>query len=143
MESKLLNEDHEKTFAVIFQTDDEAMSGLTQFVTEQQIHAAQFTAIGAFHDATLAYFDWSTKKYKHIPIHEQVEVLSLVGDVALDDGKPKIHAHCVVGLSDGTTRGGHLIEAHVRPTLEVIMVESPAYLQRTYDKESGLTLINV
>ena len=105
---------------------------------------SHFTAIGAFQDVTLGYFDWQTKQYRRIPVHEQVEVLSLLGDIALDEkGGPKVHAHVVVGKSDGTAHGGHLMEAHVRPTLEVILTESPRHLQRRHDEASGLALIRV
>ncbi len=93
---------------------------------------------------TLGYFDWNVKDYKRNPLREQVEVLSLIGDVAWDElTGPKVHAHVVVGRSDGTTRGGHLLEAHVRPTLEVILVESPAHLRKKYDPESKLALIRL
>ena len=92
---------------------------------------------------TLGYFDWEKKDYRKIPVHEQVEVLSLLGDVALKDDEPKVHAHVVVGRSDGSTRGGHLVKAHVRPTLEVILVESPEHLQKQIDPESGLALIRL
>ncbi len=67
----------------------------------------------------------------------------LAGDVALQDGRPKVHAHAVLGRSDGSTRGGHLHEAHVRPTLEVVLTELPAHLQRTMHDESGLALIDL
>ena len=99
------------------------------------------TAIGAFSSVKLGYFDWETKAYRTIPVDEQVEVLSLLGDVATKDGEPAVHAHVVVGRSDGTTRGGHLLEAHVRPTLEVILDESPSHLRKRHDPESGLALI--
>lgn len=132
----------QRTFALVFDTGDEAMAGLKQFAQEQQLSAAQFTAIGAFQRATLAYFDWETKQYQKIPIDEQVEVLSLAGDVSEEsDGQPKVHAHVVVGRRDGSTRGGHLLEGYVRPTLEVILTESPAHLRRRHDPGSGLSLI--
>jgi uncharacterized protein len=133
----------ERTFAVIFDTGDEVMTGLTTFARERRLTACHCTAIGAFSDLTVGFFDWEKKDYVKIPIHEQVEVLSLVGDIALKDGQPMVHAHVVVGKSDGTAHGGHLIEGHVRPTLEVILVESPHFLQRTHDEESGLALINI
>jgi len=133
----------EKTFALIFETGDEAMAGLVDFARTNRLGAARFTAIGAFQDVVLGYFEWDTKEYKKIPVNEQVEVLSLIGDVALQDGEPKVHAHVVVGRSDGSTRGGHLIEAHVRPTLEVILTESPAHLRKQMDPESGLALIHI
>ena len=91
----------------------------------------------------MGYFDWEKKDYKRIPLPEQVEVLALVGDIALDQGKPKVHAHVVVGKADGTAHGGHLLEARVRPTLEVVLVESPQHLQRQNDPESGLALLRL
>jgi predicted DNA-binding protein with PD1-like motif len=144
--AKKLNEvQGETTFAVVFDTGDEAMAGLLRFAREQRLGGSHFTAIGAFEEVTLGYFDWQRKEYITIPLREQVEVLSLIGDVAVDEakGEPKLHAHVVVGLSDGTTRGGHLIEARVRPTLEVMLVESPRHLQRRHDPETGLALIRL
>ena len=144
MKSKLIHEhDGEKTFALIFETGDEAMAGLVDFAKRNALGAAHFTAIGAFRDVVLGYFDWEAKDYKKIPVREQVEVLSLIGDVALKDGTPQVHAHVVVGRSDGTTRGGHMMEAHVRPTLEVILTESPEHLRKQVDEESGLALIRI
>lgn len=128
---------------LIFDTDDEVISGLTEFARDRSLTAAHFTAIGAFHAATLGFFDWEQKHDKRIPVQEQVEVLSLVGDIALKDDEPAVHAHVVVGKKDGTARGGHLMEAHVCPTLEVILVESPNFLQRRHDPASGLALIDV
>jgi predicted DNA-binding protein with PD1-like motif len=144
MKSKLIHEhEGEKTFALIFDTGDEAMAGLVEFAKANALGASHFTAIGAFRDVTLGYFDWESKQYRKIPVREQVEVLSLIGDVALKDGEPKVHAHVVVGRSDGTTRGGHLMEGHVRPTLEVILTESPAHLRKEVEEQSGLALIRI
>src|SRR4051812_25803576 len=113
MRAKLLNEQPEKTYALIFETGDEVMKALQAFAREHRLAGSHFTAIGAFREVTLGYFDWEKKDYKRIPVHEQVEVLSLVGDVAEGDGGPKLHAHVVVGKSDGTAHGGHLLEAVV------------------------------
>jgi uncharacterized protein len=133
----------ERTFAVIFDDGDEVMAGLKAFAAEQQLAASHFTAIGAFKNAMLGYFDWEKKDYEKVPIHDQVEVLSLVGDATLKDGKPSVHAHVVVGKRDGTAHGGHLLEAHVRPTLEVILTGAPGHLTRRFDKASGLALIRL
>ena len=144
MKAKLIYEEQgEKTFALVFDPGDEAMEELTNFAKENDLSAARFTAIGAFSDATLGYFDMEKKEYKKIPVDEQVEVLSLVGDVALFEGEPKLHVHAVLGRSDGTTRGGHLLGAHVQPTLEVVIVESPEHLRRETDEETGLPLLAV
>lgn len=144
MRGKLLHGGTEKTFAIIYETGEEVLDGLKWFATEYKPRSASFTAIGAFRDAVLAYFDWQTKKYQEIPVNEQVEVLMLAGDIAWkDDGEPVVHAHAVVGRADGSTRGGHLKKAHVRPTLELVLVEYPKHLERKHDPASGLTLIRV
>ena len=143
MRAKLLNENGERMFAVIFETGDDPVAGLTRFAQERKLGASAFTAIGAFSEATLGYFDWDKKDYERIPVKEQVEVLALVGDIALQDGKPKLHAHVVLGRRDGNACGGHLLEARVRPTLEVIVTEAPAHLRRRHDPASGLALIEI
>jgi uncharacterized protein len=143
MKSKILNQTGEKTWALIFETDDEVKSGLLEFAKAKQLGGAHFTAIGGFRYVQLGYFDWQKKEYLPIVVDDQVEVLSLIGDVALQRSEPVLHAHAVVGTSDGTTRGGHLLKAYVRPTLEVILSESPQHLRRQFDESAGLALIKV
>ena len=144
MKSKLLNSaGGERTYAVVFDPGDEVIAGLTSVAKKNELSASHFTAIGGFSEATLGFFDVNRKEYVEIPIAEQVEVLSLVGDVALADGEPKVHAHVVVGHRDGTTRGGHILDARVRPTLEVVIVESPRHLRRCHDEATGLALIEL
>ncbi len=143
MRSKVINDAPERTFALIFQTGDDVLPQLVEFARGHALAASHFTAIGAFERLTLGYFDWQTKDYLQIPIDDQVEVVSLIGDIARKDSEPQVHAHVVVGKRDGTAHGGHLLAATVRPTLEVILVESPGYLARRFDAASGLALIDV
>lgn len=142
MKAKLIDEREQKTFALIFDKGDEFIDQLTSFAKENELSGSHFTAIGAFRDVMLGYFDRETKKYKQIPIVEQMEVLSLVGDIALKDKTPQVHAHVVLGRADGTAHGGHILEAHVWPTLEVVLTESPKHLHRKTDPETGLALID-
>lgn len=143
MKSKLLFDDGEKTFVLVFDTGDEVISHLLNFVTENRLTTGHFTAIGALSQVTLGYFNTEKRNYEHISIKQQVEVLSLIGNIAFDQNKPRVHAHIVVGKSDGTAHGGHLIEASVRPTLEVILQETPGHLRRKTDPVSGLALIDL
>lgn len=129
--------------AIIFDSGDEAMAGLRRIAKEHNLSAASFTAIGAFQEVALGFFNLALKDYNKILIHEQVEVLSLIGDIALAGGKPQIHAHVVIGKSDGTAHGGHLLSGIVRPTLEVVLIESPAHLHRKHDETTGLALIDL
>jgi len=126
--------------ALIFETGDEVITVLKDFAARENIRAARFTGIGAFRRATLAFFDWETKRYNELRVDEQVEVLVLAGDIAWQDDKPVPHVHVVLGLRDGSTRGGHLVRAEVRPTLELMLQQAGA-LERRYDPESGLALI--
>ncbi len=132
----------QKTYAVIFYRGDEAFSGLTDFALKYHVTSAHFTAIGALHGAELAWFDPARKMYKKIPIEGQVEVISMIGDIALYKGKPSVHTHMVVGLPDGSTRGGHVLEAHVSPTLEVYVTVDPTDMHKRLDPETDLTLID-
>lgn len=143
MRSKLLHRDGGVTYAVVFDTGDEIISGLTAFAKEQGLEASDFTALGAFSSAMLGFFEIEQKEFRKIPIEEQVEVLSLVGNITIEEGAPKVHAHVVLGLSDGTTRGGHVLEARARPTLELVLVESPVQLRRRFDETVGLALISL
>jgi uncharacterized protein len=129
-------------YAVIFRAGDEPYAGLTQFAAEHHVHSAHFTAIGGFSDARLAWFDLDKKMFRVIPIDAQVEVVSLTGDIALLDGKPQVHMHCVVAFPDGATRGGHILGAHVSPLLEVFVTADPVILAKKRDPTRGLTLIS-
>lgn len=144
MKSKLLAQAAaEKSWVIVFDSGEEAMSGLQSFANEHSITAAHFTAIGAFSRAVLGYFDWETKQYDRIPVDEQVEVVMLAGDIALEKGKPKVHAHAVLAKRGGITVGGHVLEGHVRPTLEMMLSASPKHLERKFDEQSGIALIRL
>lgn len=144
MKWKQLQHGELRTFAVVFDKGDEVVESLTAFAREHGLSAAQFTGLGAFSDVVLGFFDWQRKDYERIQIEEQVEVVALVGDVTLGEGdEPKLHPHVVVAKSDGTAHGGHLLEGNVRPTLEVVLSETPAHLHRRTDAETGLPLIQL
>jgi predicted DNA-binding protein with PD1-like motif len=143
MRAKVLSAGNPRVIAVVFDTGEEPVAALTAFAAEHGFHAASFTAIGAFEQATLGYFNWERKDYDRIEVREQVEVLSLLGDLAFEGDKARVHAHVVLGRADGSTRGGHLLSATVRPTLEVILTQAPSYLERVHDPVSGLALIRL
>ena len=143
MQQKLLNETGgQRTFAVVLDSGDEAMECLQTFAKNERIKAAQITAIGAFENVVLKYFDWNSKQYLSNNVNEQVEVASMIGDVAIaPSGEPSLHVHIVVGRRDGTALAGHLRSGRVRPTLEVVVTEAPAHLHKVRDPETGLALI--
>jgi len=144
MKSKVVVEGQERTFILILESAEEAFQTISGFADREAITGASVTAIGAFERAKVGWFDFDAKRYRAIPVGEQCEVLSLAGDIATgDDGKASLHVHAVLGLSDGSVRGGHLMEGIVRPTLEVTIVETAAHLRRKKRPELGIALIEV
>lgn len=141
MRAKLLNPEPPLTYALALEIGEDAMATLEKFVREAGIEAASITAIGGFERAVLGYFDWAKKRYEQIPVAQQVEVLSLLGDVAIAEEGPSLHLHAVLGRRDGSVVGGHLLEARVRPTLEVVLVQPPRYLRKRKDAATGLALV--
>jgi hypothetical protein len=145
MKSKLVaQEAHGKTHVVVLDPDEEAFKSIEEFAAREGIQAASLTAIGAFSRATVGWFDVEQRAYVRIPVDEQCEVLSAIGDIAVgDDGQPALHVHVVLGMKDGSTRGGHLLEGFVRPTLEVVLTEMPRHLRRRKRADLGVALIDI
>ena len=145
MQRALLHEaDGQRTFAAILETGDEVMACLAELARREGIDSAAITGIGAFSEAVLAYFDWEKKEYIKRTFVEQLEVASLIGDIAADEqGAPALHIHLVLGRRDYSALAGHLVSGRVRPTLELIVTESPAHLCRKKDPETGLALIRI
>jgi predicted DNA-binding protein with PD1-like motif len=138
---KQISGNGERRFAVVLGTGEEAVGSLLSFAREHGVTTGAFTGLGAFQGVTLGFFDVDRKEYERIRLDEQVEVVTLVGNFATKDGEAKLHPHVVVSKRDGRAFGGHLLEAHVRPTLEVVVTEMPAQLRRVTDPETGLPLL--
>ena len=143
MKSMIVEDADVVTYVVVCDPGDEAVAALTQFARAEDLEAAQITAVGAFERAVVGWFDRTAKEYRHIPVDQQCEVLSLIGDVAVGQDGPSVHVHVVLGLSDGTTRGGHLLEGRVFPTLELVVRETPAQLRKVMRPDLGLALIDL
>ena len=132
-----------KNYVLVFAKGDEVLSGLTDFAAAQGIQSAHFSAIGAFSRATTAWFDPQRKQYLLHRIQGPVELVSLLGDVALQDGKPAVHSHLAVGYPDGRLEGGHLIEAYVFPTVELYLTVYATPVSKKADPETDLHLMDL
>jgi predicted DNA-binding protein with PD1-like motif len=138
MKYRLIDADGPRTYIAILETGDEIGTSLNRLAEENKLAGSSFKAIGALSGAKVGWFNWETKKYETAAeFEEQLEVLSLIGDIALKDGQPVVHAHLIVGRKDGTAHGGHLLKAHVRPTLEVVLTESAQPLHKTVVPNRG------
>lgn len=144
MQVKQLEGDGDRrTYVVILDSGEEVVESVTNLAKELDLGASRLSGVGAFDHVVLGFYDFGARDYNRNPLAAQVELLSLLGDIALKDGKPQLHAHVVVATADGMARGGHLLEARVHPTLELMIEEAPGHLQREFDPASGLALIKL
>jgi uncharacterized protein len=143
MKAKVVEDADVVTYVVVCDPGDEAVATLTEFARSERLEAAQITAVGAFEHATVGWFDRAARDYRRIQVAEQCELLSLIGDIAAGQDGPILHVHVVLGLSDGTTRGGHLLEGRVFPTLEAVVTETPARLRKVMRPDIGIALIDL
>src|SRR5260370_26833736 len=134
MQSKQFGNEH----VLVFDTGEKVLETLNTYLTQHHITGAKFLAIGGFSQVQLEYFNIQTKQYEHRDVNEQAEVISLIGNVALVDGKPYVHAHVSVGTRDYQARDGHLGEATVQPTLELFLTQLNSELVREQDPSTGL-----
>jgi predicted DNA-binding protein with PD1-like motif len=132
-----------RTFVVVMDKGDEAAGQLREFARDRRVNAAGLTAVGGCREATIGYFDAETLDKRSHTFDGQMEVLSLIGDIATQDGDPAIHAHVVLGRADYSTIGGHLTQMVVFPTMEVIVTETPGHLAKRIDPETGMALIDL
>ena len=144
MRSKSIKEGPNRVFVLILDQGEEAFAAITEFANRERIDGASITAVGAFSEAKVGWFDLAARKYKPIVVKEQCEVLSLIGDVAQgDDCKASLHLHAVLGLQDGSLRGGHFLSGSVQPTLEVTITETVEHLRRKRRADLGIALISI
>ena len=144
MKSRSVAVGAERVFVLILDQGEDAFKAITEFANKEGISGASVSAIGAFEHAKIGWFDLAAKTYRPVAINEQCEVLSLMGDVATgDDGKASLHLHAVLGLKDGSVRGGHFMSGIVQPTLEVMIRETAADLRRKKRNDLGIALISI
>lgn len=142
MQVHQLDEGEARSFALVLAAGEEAVEKLLSFAREHDMNSGRFMGLGALSDVELGFFDFSKNDYHRNLLDEQVEIVSLVGNFSRQDGKPKVHPHIVVARRDGQAYGGHLLCGHVKPTLEIMVVETPTALQREIDPKTGLGLIH-
>ena len=131
----------DRRYALVLEPGEEVVGAIERFLVAHDVQSASLNAIGALSGAVLGFFDLTTKDYVRIDVEQQVEALTITGNAGRFEGRPRLHLHAVLGYADGTCVGGHLIEAYVDPTLEVIIDVTSAAIERAVDVRTGLPLI--
>lgn len=131
-----------REFLLILDKDDDLQPALLAFAKENRVGAASFYGIGALSGATIAYWNRDRQVYEEIAVNEQVEVVSMTGNLAPSADGTKMHAHIVLGKRDGSAVAGHFLRGTVFPTLEVFLTEREVRVERKKDPATGLWLLD-
>lgn len=130
------------TYTLNFARGEEVMAGLASFLKEKNIQAAHLTGLGAASRVTLAYYNLTTKSYEKQTITEDVEILSLTGNVGVKEGgELVVHIHGTFGRKDLSVFGGHLFELEISGAGEIHLTTFSGTINRAYDEQTGLTLM--
>jgi predicted DNA-binding protein with PD1-like motif len=142
MRSRLLETDcGRRKYVLVLDAEEEAVATIAAFATQEAFRAPVCPPSGLLADLA-RLLQPSTKEFVQNEVDEQTEVLSMLGNIASGaEGQVKLHIHVVLGCRDASTRGGHLVAGWARPTLEVMIEESPEHLQRGLDQKTGLVLL--
>ncbi len=142
MKAKLISSHgNTKTYVLVFSPGDEVRSGLTEFARKYQVGAAHYTAVGDVVSGKVGFYDYQKKLFKVIPI-DTAEVVSFTGNITLYNKEPVAHTHASFSMSDGSVRGGHLLELVVGPTLEVFVIVEPSTINKKLNPVYNATVID-
>ncbi len=112
-----------RSFAVHFSAGDELMSGMTEFAEKYNLKLSEVRGLGGISSAVVSAYDPEKGAFKRFNIDQKGELVSLQGEITMQNGKPQFHAHVVFVVVDGTVHGGHLVEAHINPIANLFVNE--------------------
>jgi hypothetical protein len=123
---------------------EDVLETIEKVAANHGIRTASLTGIGALSKAKLAFFDRSSRSYREVSIDKDLEIVSCIGNVCMNEGKPMVHAHMSVADESGNCYGGHLrAGCQVSVTMELFLVEVAEEITREKDSATGLNLMNV
>jgi len=128
-------------FIVVLERGEEVVKALTDFVNENELEGGEVRGVGGVKNVVLGFYDIERKEYLKRRFDGFFELLSLIGNISIVDGKPFCHLHATLSGRDYGAIGGHLFEATVSVTGEFFIQAAPK-LTRKFDETTGLNLIN-
>ncbi len=128
---------------VRLESGDPVVESLTRLLEAEGVGYASLTGLGAVRRVRVAYLNVESREYEAHEVEEQMELVSLVGNAALRDGRPFLHVHAALGRRDLTMFGGHLQEAVAHPTVEVWLQPEQGAVERVFDESIGMALMQL
>jgi len=130
-------------FLVRFEVGEKLPDALIDLARSRAWSSAQITGLGAVKAVTLGYYDLAERKYINHPLAGTVELVGLVGNLAIHEGNPIWHIHCAVADRNGTLKGGHLLTLEVAVTVECWIHVGAKPARRVFDEYTGLNLLDL
>ncbi len=130
-------------FVIRLEKGDDILPSLRRFAAENRIGAGVFEGIGSLNTVKLGHYDFHTKDYKFEVFSEDLEILSLSGNIATMDEAPLPHAHVTLGKRDFSVIGGHLDKGSLANMVEIGLSSLPGKLVKSRDDAVGLNLLQL
>lgn len=130
------------TYVVRLKRGEEVIEELKKLCKEEDIKLAEITGLGASNLVEIGVFNPGTKEYNTKVFEGMFEITSLVGNVTRKDGEVYLHIHINFGDENGAVLGGHLVQAKISATSEIIIREIPGEVGRELSEEIGLNLLS-
>ena len=130
------------TIVLRLELGEEVCESLLGLAEKENIRLAEISGLGASKSFTIGVFKTDEKKYYSNSFEGSFEIVSLVGTLTRQDGKPYLHAHFSAGDDKGHVFGGHLNRAVVNPTAEIIIRLIPGSVGRKFSEEVGINLFH-
>jgi len=122
---------------------EEVLAGLKALCRQESVTLGTVQGIGAVNRAVLGLFDPATKQYRANVFEENLEIVSLTGNITTMDGEVYLHLHMAVSDEQGRVFGGHLTEAVISVTAEIVVTRIDGMVGRKFSEAIGINLLEV
>ncbi|MBQ8200524.1 MAG: DNA-binding protein [Clostridia bacterium] len=119
---------------------EEVLAQLKAMAIQENVRLASVRALGAVNDFTVGVFKTREKKYYANRFTGDHEIVSLTGTISTMSGEYYAHLHMSAGDEQGRVFGGHLNEAVVSATCEMVVQIIDGEVDRAFDEDVGLNL---
>ena len=137
---KLILQDKNK-YVLKVSVGEDVMVELKIFCQDQEIEAASFFAIGAAKEIQIAWYNIHKKEDVKRDIQQELEIVSLLGNVAIEGKETLVHAHGSFSDKNMQIMAGHVNKLVVGAACEIVLTKLEGKIEKTYDDETGLKLM--
>lgn len=130
-------------YLLVLTNKDNVIKALSALAEKEQIPSATFFGIGFAGVVTFGFYDFDDKVF--VPqSYTNMELASLNGSIAWQNGKPSIHAHGTATGADYVAYGGHILDLEVGTgSIEITILRHDKRLQREIEPTIQANILQV